>query len=534
MEHLNYILSGILIIVTFLSLAVSFYAWRRRDIPGVIPLFLMSLAAAFYTFGYSMELITASIQEVNWWGKFQYTGLAFIPSLWVIQAHAMTSRDLKIKKPYLALLITMPLLTCIFRWTNEYHGLIYKTMSMVSNGYFEVLTFQKGIWYNLHYVFFFFCAAFSVFLYFRASRQAADYLRRQFTLLAWTSILPFAALLLNQVGLSPLQLDSGPITVFIIFVLFSYAVDRYDMMHIIPLSRDVIFDWIYDGALVVDQDYRLRDFNQAARKIFPSLDKKRIGSELQTVTEACPVFVRLLETWDAVHNTMDPTERGGTRAEDTFEFSLPETDGKVHYFKARPMALFDEGIRIGSTVLITNVTNEKEMFLQLERTAQYDGLTGVFNRSHLLERIQLETVRLERQSGHGVLILFDIDHFKHINDRFGHQAGDVVLRDIAAVAKGTMRTHDLLGRYGGEEFIAFLPDISLPQAMVIVERLRAAFEAHRFVYHGQDIPVTASFGVTEFFATDQRSGGSIDDLVRRADQGLYQAKKNGRNQLAVV
>lgn len=119
MEHLNYILSGILDVVTFLSLGISFYAWRRRNIPGVIPLCLMSLAAAFYTFGYSMELISGSLEEIDWWGKIQYTGLSFIPSLWVIQAHAMTGRELRIKKPYLALLVTIPLLTCLFRWTNE-------------------------------------------------------------------------------------------------------------------------------------------------------------------------------------------------------------------------------------------------------------------------------------------------------------------------------------------------------------------------------------------------------------------------------
>lgn len=534
MEHLNYILSGILDVVTFLSLGISFYAWRRRNIPGVIPLCLMSLAAAFYTFGYSMELISGSLEEIDWWGKIQYTGLSFIPSLWVIQAHAMTGRELRIKKPYLALLVTIPLLTCLFRWTNEYHGLIYKTMSLVSNGYFDVLLFQKGFWYYLHSVFFFFCAGLSVLMYYRASLRSDDYLRRQFILLSWTSILPFAALLMNLAGWTPLQLDSGPMMVFIIFVLFSYALDRYDMMHIIPLSRDIIFDWIYDGALVVDQDYRLRDFNQAARKIFPLLDQQRIGLDLQAVTEECPEFVRLLKTWDAVNPIADRTDTGKTQAEDVFEFSLQEIDGAAHYFKARPMALFDEGIRIGSTVLISDVTDEKEMLLKLERTAQYDSLTGVFNRSYLLERIQHETSRLERQSGHGVLIMFDIDHFKHINDLYGHQAGDAVLRDLAAVAKSAMRSNDLLGRYGGEEFIAFLPDLALPQAMVIVERLRAAFEEHRFIYQGQAIQVTASFGVTGFHVQDPKDGVAIDDLVQRADQGLYRAKKNGRNQLAVV
>ncbi|WP_411681995.1 histidine kinase N-terminal 7TM domain-containing protein [Clostridium thailandense] len=531
MKQINNFLSGFFYIETFIIFILGAYSWRRRKVPGAFPLFLMCISAVFYTFGYSMEIISVSLQNVNLWSKVQYLGLPFIPSLWVVQAYSLSFRNKKIGRLYKAILFIIPVLTCIFRWTDEYHRLMYKTMSLVNNGYFDVLYFERGIWYYVHCIFFLSCAIISIVIYYRAFLESTGYMRKQFRIMFYASMIPFVSLIFDQLEIVPLGMDCGAFGTIFIYIFFAYAIYRYDMMHIIPLSREKIFEWIYDGAIVVDLNYNLKDFNHAAKQIFQSLDKSLIGTEIELCTNECPEFFELLKDLNGKHRSDSTQKLEESFAEDVFEFSINTLKENIKYFKARLRPLYDKGLRIGSTILITDITKEKEMLLELERIAQLDGLTGILNRRYFIELANDELDRLLQQCGNGVMFMFDIDYFKRINDTYGHQAGDYVLKEIASIVKSIIRANDLLGRYGGEEFIAFLPDLSLNQAMIIVERIRAAFENHTFNYKGKFIKVTASFGVAEYYKHKHESYCSFDEMVMHADSGLYEAKKSGRNKI---
>ncbi len=159
----------------------------------------------------------------------------------------------------------------------------------------------------------------------------------------------------------------------------------------------------------------------------------------------------------------------------------------------------------------------------IEVLATTDALTGCFNRGHILERFTEELLRAER-TGHGFcVIMFDLDHFKLINDALGHQAGDEVLRETVRRSSMMLRPYDLIGRYGGEEFLVLLPESSAEDAMRISERVRAAIEAEPF--GPMAIRVTISSGVSCIRA----EGESVDRMLYRADSALYEAKAAGRN-----
>ena len=160
------------------------------------------------------------------------------------------------------------------------------------------------------------------------------------------------------------------------------------------------------------------------------------------------------------------------------------------------------------------------------KAATIDSLTGLLNRGAFME---CATQLCAYQSKHGrpvTLMMFDLDHFKSINDRFGHAAGDSVLRVFAAVARNSMRTSDIVGRLGGEEFAAIVPE-SLEGARVIAERLRAAFEAAGATVGAQAIGATVSIGA----AMSCERVPDIDALIARADTALYRAKHDGRNRI---
>lgn len=160
--------------------------------------------------------------------------------------------------------------------------------------------------------------------------------------------------------------------------------------------------------------------------------------------------------------------------------------------------------------------------------AQTDALTGLFNRGALLERLERELERSRRYGRSLAIIFFDLDRFKNINDTYGHLFGDRVLRDLARIATWTVRSIDLVGRYGGEEFVAVLPETDGAQALVVAERLRMTVARHRLdLPSGEEAHVTISAGIAIFPA----DATTMDSLIRIADTALYAAKAGGRNQV---
>jgi len=190
----------------------------------------------------------------------------------------------------------------------------------------------------------------------------------------------------------------------------------------------------------------------------------------------------------------------------------------TYWIKARRFSGLD---RIVATM--TDITDLERERVQLLYRATTDSLTGVANRYKLSEYINAELVRFRRYRTPMSLIMFDIDHFKHVNDTYGHSAGDQVLSGLAEVVAETIRDTDSLGRWGGEEFMILAPVTPLHEAMDLAERLRAAVEHAEFPMAKH---ITCSFGVAEL-----HEGEMSDSLVKRVDSALYRAKNNGRNRV---
>ncbi|MEH6491710.1 GGDEF domain-containing protein [Halopseudomonas sp.] len=158
--------------------------------------------------------------------------------------------------------------------------------------------------------------------------------------------------------------------------------------------------------------------------------------------------------------------------------------------------------------------------------AMVDSLTGLSNRAGLQKRMDEEYDRWQRYGGQLLLVVLDVDHFKSINDRFGHLAGDKVLRLIATQLSRRLRKTDYIGRFGGEEFVVLMPGTSLEQGAIALEELRAGIEASPFHFKNEPVPVTISIGYTQFC-----QGDTLDEIFDRADKAMYRAKELGRNRV---
>ena len=178
-------------------------------------------------------------------------------------------------------------------------------------------------------------------------------------------------------------------------------------------------------------------------------------------------------------------------------------------------------------VAVNDISERKALETELVKQASTDSLTGIGNRRHYIAQAELEMARSRRFNRPFSVLMLDVDHFKPINDRYGHAVGDVVLQGVVRRANDSLRQSDQIARLGGEEFAALLPETGLSAATIVAERIRQHLAERPVIAGGQAVPCTISIGVAEM----QPNDATIDDLLRRADEALYRAKAAGRNRV---
>lgn len=178
---------------------------------------------------------------------------------------------------------------------------------------------------------------------------------------------------------------------------------------------------------------------------------------------------------------------------------------------------------IGFQIIAFDITEK----LKLKELAIRDPLTKIYNRNKIIEFIDFEIQKSKRYLTNFSLIMIDIDDFKNINDTFGHNFGDVVLIEFTKIISSTVRKIDIIGRWGGEEFLIVLPQTNLKNSIKVAERLKQNFEKNIVTYNGISIPLnTASFGITEYKKKD-----TLNSIIERVDLSLYSSKKSGKNKI---
>ncbi len=275
------------------------------------------------------------------------------------------------------------------------------------------------------------------------------------------------------------------------------------------------------------------DFETHALTLFDRGEKEVYQSDSTTFRYMAPLFVEqaCLEC-HAEQGYKEHEVRGGISV--SFDISDIRNKIRINFALLVLSAVFTMSILLGLIfVLISKLRSGlDEIHSEIERMAITDELTGIFNRRHLMSRFAEEFSRSRRTRKRLGCIMLDIDHFKAINDAYGHPVGDAVLKDLCAIIKECIRDYDIFGRYGGEEFLVVLPGCDSDEIMRLAMRLREAVKEDLAVGSGASSRqnVTISLGATCSRERDQ----GIDDILKRADEGLYQAKNRGRDRVEWV
>lgn len=313
------------------------------------------------------------------------------------------------------------------------------------------------------------------------------------------------------------------------------------------MSNDIKeFHWIMDmiqnidvGLVIMDTDFKVQAWNgfmenhsgieaySAKEKnffdLFPDVDKPWFEEKVNTVMY---LKNRAFTTWEQrpylvkFKNYRPITGTAEFMYQNTTILPLESANGKVEFVS---LLIYDV------TDVAVNRQELKAVNAKLEKLSRTDRLTGLNNRGYWEEQLQNEFKRFQRTGNTVSLIMFDIDHFKQVNDTYGHQAGDEVLRNISNVISKTARATDIIGRYGGEEFGLILINTNPEQAFTFAERLRQAAEEQSVSHEGQSIEYRISLGVSA--CSDQFD--TYEQWLEASDKALYESKHNGRNQTTI-
>jgi diguanylate cyclase (GGDEF)-like protein/PAS domain S-box-containing protein len=272
-----------------------------------------------------------------------------------------------------------------------------------------------------------------------------------------------------------------------------------------------------EAVVIFDPEGLINRINSAFTEMFGYSAEEAIG---QNVSELLAPDERKKEA----HSFRRIIKKGKTINAKTVRMRKDGTRINVS-MKSAPVIV--EGETAGFFVVYRDITPEKLAEKRLIAMATTDSLTGLFNRRHFFELSNLELARSRRNGNPLVMLMMDIDHFKNINDTFGHQAGDTVLETLARFGRTCIRAVDVFGRIGGEEFAILLPETKLEDGVAVAERLRHGVERMQIDADGATLSITVSIGVACALAGSHH----FDEILAESDRALYKAKCNGRNRV---
>ena len=495
---------------TLLSLVTLILAIYKRQAHRSLYFAFIVLAIFLFNQGYLVE-ISATTMEISILGKqLKYLGVPFIsPSLFMFVLDYCGGKTINAKNT--AALIVLPVVQCILAVTFPWNGLYYKHINYVANALVPHWETQGSAFYYVGFIYTYMLTigaiAFAIYYYHKGD---AIHKKQTFIIIIAAAI-PGVGNSINVLGAHMLPFDLTSILLSGTCVLLSYSLLRLGLFQIAPIAREQIVETMQDAFVLIDQQKRFIDANAAAKKLLPQLAVVSMGAPIGDVA--------------GIPWTDEQADA------ETWAFSLRDELNVERYYSISKTVVFHKNKVICNCFMIYDVTESKTLLNEVSKLAEHDALTGLLNRGTFFKRGELVFRENASQKNSMSVLMMDLDHFKKLNDTFGHLAGDKVLSMVTQSIAAEFRDAELFARYGGEEFCVFLPGVDESGAMQIAKKLCELVERINWEHELADLHVTVSIGVAEYDASRHYT---LDSLVHSADMALYAAKNAGRNRAHAV
>ncbi|MFC4058911.1 diguanylate cyclase [Planomonospora corallina] len=510
------------------ALVVAAVAWRRRHAaPPARALALVSASVGVWSVSDGIIALDKTLETVQPLLVLKFLAVGALPAGFLWMSRAIADRAWLLPRRAIPWLAVEPALVMVALLSNDRHHLFLTSLG--SAGVHEGENTGPLFWAHSAYSYLLITAG--VLHLLRAWMRSPHSQRRLYGASLLAALPP---LLLNAAGtLEIIKLEYlTPVGFCVTTVTIHWALVRRSLYDLVPVERARLFDMLDDMVMTVDAAGRVLDLNPSAERLFHRLSPDlptRLGGAVST-----GALGRLpLTDGMAFDHTMTGAE--GSPVDLNVRVSaLRDRRGEVQgwAFVGRDVtALNDQHreLQEANERLRAQVATIEALRADLAEQAVRDPLTGLHNRRHLMEALRRE-LRLAAESGAPLSVaILDIDHFKQINDRYGHGAGDQVLMRFAKLVGGQVRVDDVLARYGGEEFVLVLPGATGGQAAERVDTIRRWVTAGRLPAGGHTLSVTFSAGVAALTGEQK-----AEDLLHSADEALYAAKRAGRNRVVLA
>jgi diguanylate cyclase (GGDEF)-like protein/PAS domain S-box-containing protein len=500
------------VISALISLWMGLIALRRRSVPGSLLFAMMTFSEVVWTVGYMFQMTSGDLGGKLFWNGVQFIGAIGAPL--AILGFSLTflrpSDSLWSHRAWTFFFVfAMALLVLI--WSDGLHHLFRQNPTLNPGEPFPTLVFKDGPAFPLYTLFAYGALVVMVLMLFPRYLQADQLYRLQVGSVLAGTLIPWVTSMAVVLGLVPVKLhDITPLTFGVSNLVIAWALYRYHLFEVLPAARDFLVENMPEGVLVVDEQLRIVDMNPAAEKLLGMAEVKALGRNIANL----PPFQKAWFAEIPASNSRKleiAIDRDGWNGVYELQITCPSNP---------------RGQAVVYLMILRDICDRKCIEERLNYLAVTDALTEIYNRRHVMFRAAEEVERAHLTHEPLSLILFDIDHFKNVNDTFGHQVGDQLLRALTDRCQAALRSSDIFGRYGGEEFLIVLPDSGAPAASLIAERLRSQVESLSLCAHDSQVGVTISLGVA---TTNGEPAFSLDDMLEWVDQALYQAKAEGRN-----
>jgi diguanylate cyclase (GGDEF)-like protein/PAS domain S-box-containing protein len=485
------------------------FKYRHTKI-GIDFMVLMSLVFV-WQISDAFNISTAVLWLVNILAGISVACMAAIPVIILVFAARLTRRDRLVKPRFIALLCIVPLITAILISTNHLHHLVFTGFSLrvLTTGF--LISTDYGPWYSFHGGYSYLLISTAIILALDWLRKANPAIRGQVIILLLGMLPPIAANLLYTSQIINMVIDPTPLTFCISGFILLWGLYRYGLLDMVPIAREIVIESIHDGVIVVDSNGSVMDINPAAAKLFEDKPRDLLGRKIKQLFDQ--------------QGTRLSIEKNG-KGEYT-SLRLNNGNGIVDY-EVRTSPITDaSGILEGKVILFNDVTKQRRLEEELRQLSSMDHLTGLYNRRCFFDELEKQIRLAQRYHFMLSVCMLDLDRFKELNDRFGHQVGDEALALAAKTIQRNVRKTDFVARYGGDELTLLLVHTGERGAMALCQRITRAV-GDIMIQNGFQLGV--SIGITCMTKTDGENGES---MIGRADQALYRAKAEGRGGIAV-
>jgi len=522
--------------IFYLLMGISSFKRDNRSKSNVL-YFVICISTSFWAVGYAFMLISPTIEIANGWRIVSAIGWCFFSGIWI--SFALSLKGTNQKRSEQTIQFLFYIVSTIFFISNfiaepsqvvgrEAYGFVdnlytYTTMGTVFNIYILVL-FIAGL----------------VIIHSQVKNSKKNRARKQIKIIFFTSLISFGIgiisdLILPAMGI--LVFPSGIITISIGMGGMWYAINKHKMMSIsYELVSEYLFGAVNEPIFILGEDFLVKNCNEAALNITGCYDKDLKGNSLDTIINFRNYnFNSIMQTGNVTN----------------IEVDLHRENKETLVCELSATVIYDEYKDILGILILLHDVSERKMIaeiqkkytLKLEETnlnlkneiterllaenqirhfIYYDALTGLFNRKKMLE--DFESLLDDKNEKFAVLFI-DLDHFKSANDHYGHEAGDLILKTVAARLKNIIRSTDTISRMGGDEFIIILRNL---KNTVNVEKFAAEvleILSTAFIYKENQLFIGASIGISLF----PEHGIGVDMLINKADSAMYEAKRQGGN-----